>query len=213
MLKASRLQRGSVAAHNAALAKWVDFGDLIQRVIGADFPGKPQRQTQFLAHGGIDSDRGKNAHRRARSEAAERLRPQFDPIPGLALLEGGQPVDLVEVVVGRHVPGVALACRCREGPEVRAVVFRARHQDHARELGRCLGDGRDGIDQHVAIGSDVGGVARSCPRRSLERCIENVRDVGEPGKLGLYVLLVQQVDGDVAVARPAGGVAPRQADN
>ncbi len=186
-------------------------GDLVER--GPGLAREGERQAELLAHCGIDRDHRYDAHRRARRKAAQRLRPQLGPAPALAALEGGEPVDLVEIVVGTRVTRIALARRRPVGPEMRTIVFRAGDQDHATQRARRPIDRRDGVDEHVAVRSDVRCIARSGAGRRLKRCVENVRDVLQSGKLFRHALGVEEIDSDVAVARRGIGGPTRQADD
>ena len=123
---------------------------------------------------------GADAHRRARRKAAQRLRPQLHEVPALAALEGGEPVDLVEIVVGAGVARIALARRRPVGPEMRAVVFGAGDQHDAAQARRGPLDRRDGVDQHGAVRRDVFGIARGGAGRGLKRRVENVGGVVQP---------------------------------
>src|SRR5262249_57729346 len=73
------------------------FGHLVDRVISARPAGKTQWQAEPLRDRGVDRDGGQDAHRCPRRETADRLRPQLDEVPTLAMLAGGEPVDLIEV--------------------------------------------------------------------------------------------------------------------
>ena len=130
-----------------------------------------------------------------------------------AALEGGEPVDLVEIIVGAGVARIALARRRPVGPEMRPVVFRAGDQHHAAQAQRGPLDRRDGVDQHGAVRRDVFGIARGGAGRGLKRRVENVRGVAQAGELVRRLLSVEQIHGDVAIARRGLGGAARQADD
>ncbi len=188
--------------------------DLVDRPVGSRLAGEAQRQPELLADGGIDRDcRSEELHRRARRETAKRLRPQLHPVPALAALVSGEPVDLIEIVVGRQVARIVLAHRCPERSEMRAVVLGARHQHDAAQHARGPIDRGHGVDQHVAIGSDVGGVAGGRSGRRLKGGVEDVRRLREVRERVGGSAAVEEVDADVAIARSRGRPAAGQPDH
>ena len=50
-----------------------------------------------------------------------------------AALEGGEPVDLVEIIIGAGMARIALARRRPVRPEMRTVIFRAGDQHDAAQ--------------------------------------------------------------------------------
>src|ERR1035437_5752865 len=91
-------------------------GDLIDRGISAGLARKMQRPARLLADRGVHRDGRRQTHRGAWRKAAQGLRPQLHPVPALVALEGGEPVDLVEIIVRARVARIALARRRPERP-------------------------------------------------------------------------------------------------
>ena len=96
---------------------------------------------------------------------------------------------------------------------MRTIVFRAGDHHHATQRGRRPVDRRDGVDEHVAVRSDVRCIARSGAGRGLKRRVENVRGVLQSGKLFRRILRLEEIDSDVAVARRGIGGPAREADD
>ena len=189
------------------------FSHLIDRAVGAGLARKAQRQTEFFRYRCVDRDRREDAHGRTGREATERLRAKLHPVPFLALLVIRKPVDLIEVIIGRHVPRIGFAHRRLHRSKVRAVVLGAGDENDPFQMRCGAVDGRDRVDQHVAVRGGIGGKIRRASGAGLKCRVEDVGDVRQRGELAVRLFGIEQIDGNVPVARAVRRRSPRQTDH
>ena len=96
---------------------------------------------------------------------------------------------------------------------MRTVVFGAGDQHDAGQRGAARSIAVTALTSMSRFGAMFSRIARGGAGRGLKRGVEDVRGVVQAGELVRRLLGVEQIDGDVPVARRGLGAPARQADD